>query len=160
MAGFTVRDLRTTDRDWVDQRMRAEWGAEVVVAHGTIFRPSGLPGFVADGGGEPAGLLTHHIDAGTCEIVSLNSWQEGLGVGTALIEAAKQAALRAGCKRLFLVTTNNNLHALRFYQKRGFIISAVHLNAVAESRKLKPEIPLTDDDGLPIRDEIELEIQL
>jgi len=79
-------------------------------------------------------------------------------VGTALIAAARQVASRAGCGRLFLVTTNKNLYALRFYQKCGFILSAVRINAIAESRKLKPQIPLMDQDGLPIRDEIELEI--
>jgi len=160
MPGFTLRALTATDRDWVDEIMRAEWGAAVVVAHGTLFRPSELPGFVAVVGGQPAGLLTYAIEGGACEVVTLNSWKEGLGVGTALLEAAKQAAGRAGCGRLFLVTTNNNLHALRFYQKRGFVISAVRPNAIAESRKLKPEIPLTDEDGLPIRDEIELEVKI
>jgi hypothetical protein len=61
---------------------------------------------------------------------------------------------------LFLTTTNNNTHALRFYHKHGFVLSAVRINAIAESRKLKPQIPLLDEDGLPIRDEIELEINL
>jgi ribosomal protein S18 acetylase RimI-like enzyme len=160
MTAFSIRSLTPGDREWVDKTTRAEWGAEVVVVHGTTFRPSVLPGFIAEAAGQPAGLLTYFIAAGACEVVTLNSWREGLGVGSALLEAAKQAAGRAGCRRLFLVTTNNNLHALRFYQKRGLVISAVRLNAVAESRKLKPEIPLADEDGLPIRDEIELEIRL
>jgi ribosomal protein S18 acetylase RimI-like enzyme len=160
MPGFTVRALTAPDRDWVDQVMRAEWGAEVVIVHGTTFHPSTLPGFVAEAGGRPVGLVTYSIKAVTCELVTLNSWQEGHGVGSALLEAVKQTAARSSCERLFLVTTNNNLHALRFYQKRGLVISAVRLNAIAESRKLKPKIPLADEEGIPIRDEIELEIMI
>lgn len=160
MSVFTVRSLTPADRDWVRERIIDSWEADVVVAHGELFRPADLPGFAAFADGEPVGLLTDHIQGKDCEIVTLDSWSEGQGVGTALIEAAKQAARRAGCGRLFLVTTNNNIHALRFYQKRGFVISGIHINAIVESRKLKPEIPLVDDDGLPIRDEIEFEMEL
>ncbi len=160
MAEFTVRPLTSADCNWVSRFMVAEWGAEIVVAHGEIFRPADLPGFAAFVGEEPVGLLTYNITRNECEIVTLDSWREGLGIGKALIEAARQAAGRVGCGRLFLVATNNNTRALRFYQKRGFIIAAVRLNALEESRRIKPEIPLTDEDGLPIRDEIELEMSL
>jgi ribosomal protein S18 acetylase RimI-like enzyme len=104
--------------------------------------------------------LTYNIAGHECEIITLDSWRENLGIGTALIEAARQVAGQAGCKRLFLVTTNNNTRALHFFQRRGFIITSVRLNAIEASRLIKPEIPLTDEDGLPIRDEIELEINL
>jgi hypothetical protein len=64
----------------------------------------------------------------------------------------------ANCTRF--ATTNDNLNALRFYQKRGFVLVSVHRNAVIKSRQLKPEIPLTGNDGIPLRDEIELEMLL
>ena len=107
-----------------------------------------------------AGLVTFHIAGDACEIVTLDSLHPGQGIGTALIEAVKAAAGAAGCRRLWLITTNDNLHALGFYQKRGFRLVAVHPGAVDDSRKLKPEIPLIGNDGIPIRDEIELEIVL
>ncbi len=160
MPDFQIRPLTHADCDWVSRVMVTEWGAEIVVAHNEIFRPADLPGFVAFAGDEPFGLLTYNITGKECEIVTLDSWREGRGVGTALIGAARQVAVQAGCGRLFLVTTNNNTHALRFYQKRGFLIAAVRLNALEESRRIKPEIPLADEGGLPIRDEIELEINL
>ena len=94
------------------------------------------------------------------EIVSIDSTHPGRGVGTALIEAVKKEARRQGCRRLWLITTNDNLNALRFYQKRGFALVAVHRNAIEISRRLKPEIPLTGHDGIPLRDEIELETLL
>jgi ribosomal protein S18 acetylase RimI-like enzyme len=158
--GFTVRPLTPADRDWVRQRMVEEWEAEIIFVHGQTFRPAELPGFAAIAGEEILGLLTYRLDADACEVMTLNSWREGTGVGSALLEAARQAAGRAGCGRLFLVTTNDNTHALRFYQKRGFIICAVRLNIMEQARRLKPEIPPTGADGIPLRDEIELEILL
>lgn len=59
--------------------------------------------------------------------------------------------------RIWLITTNDNLNALGFYQKRGFRIKAVYPGAVDEARRIKPEIPLAASNGIPIRDEIELE---
>ncbi len=159
-SGFTIRTLSSSDREWVEQAMVKEWGAETVAVHTRLYRPAELPGFVAEEVVKPVGLLTYHIEGNSCEIVTLNAWHEGLGVGTALIDAAHQAAVSAKCRRLWLVTTNDNMPALRFYQKRGFVIAAVHVNAVAQDRRLKPEIPLTGMDGIPIRDEIELEMQL
>ncbi len=80
-----------------------------------------------------------------------------MGIGTALIDAVTKVALQAGCWRVWLITTNDNLHALGFYQKRGFVLVALYRNAIEASRKLKPQIPLVGNDGLPIRDELELE---
>jgi ribosomal protein S18 acetylase RimI-like enzyme len=76
-----------------------------------------------------------------------------------LIEAVKGAAEDAGCRRLRVVTTNDNLHALRFYQRKGFILTALRPNALEETRKRKP-VPLLGEDGIPIRDEIEFEMPL
>jgi hypothetical protein len=52
-----------------------------------------------------------------------------------------------------LITTNSNINALRFWQKRGFRLVHIYLGALEESRKLKPIIPLIDDNGIPIREE-------
>ena len=90
------------------------------------------------------------------EIISLNSIEEGKGIGTSLINEIENIVIKNNCKLIKLVTTNDNLLALRFYQKRGFILSRIINNAVEEARKLKPEIPLIGNDGIPIRDEIEL----
>lgn len=160
MSEFTLRPLTISDRDWVARRITESWGAETVVAHDEIYRPAELPGFAAMFEDEIAGLLTFHIQGKACEIVTLDSWREGLGVGSALIQAATQAARRVGCRRLWLITTNDNTHALRFYQKRGFVIAAIHVNALEKARRLIPEIPLIGEDGIPLRDEIELEMIL
>lgn len=73
---------------------------------------------------------------------------------------ALSRAKRDGLTRVVLFTTNDNLHALRFYQKRGFDMVQIHRNAVEQARTLKPEIPLIGMDNIPLRHEIELEMLL
>jgi len=159
MANVFVRSLASSDRAWVAAFVMARWGAPVVVVHGAAYQVDGLPGFVAMREGERVGLVTYHLADEQCEIVSLDSALPDSGVGTALVDAVADAARRLGCRRVWLMTTNDNLRALRFYQKRGFVLVAVHRDAVAAARALKPEIPLIGDDSIPIRDELELELR-
>lgn len=140
--------------------MLAEWGGQTIAVHQVLYRPSELAGFVAEWNGQKEGLVSYHIAGRACEIVTLNSWQGGQGIGTALIEAVKEICRQKNLSRLWLITTNDNTPALRFYQKQGFHISAIHIGAVEADRRLKPEIPPTGMDGIPIRDEIVLEIEL
>ena len=160
MSTFSIRPLTIHDHVWMLQFISEQWGSNIVVSRGTIYTAHALPGFISIEHGERAGLVTYHIKGDECELVSLNSAYPGIGMGTALIEAVRQEAIRVGCKRLWLVTTNDNLNALRFYQKRGFLLVAVHRNAIELSRRLKPQIPLLGEHDIPIRDEIELEMSL
>jgi ribosomal protein S18 acetylase RimI-like enzyme len=155
----TVRPLGDADREWVRAKLRELWGG-IVVGRGAVHDPSALPGFVAEAGGEPVGLLTYRIDGDECEVVTIDAFPKGAGAGTALLDAAAGAARGAGCRRLWLITTNDNLRALRFYQRRGFHLVAVRPNALARSRELKPSIPEIGLDGIPLRDELELELDL
>lgn len=116
--------------------------------------------FAAFKGKNPAGLLTYRIKGPDCEIVTIDSTSEGEGIGTSLIDAVKGRARTKGCRRLWLITTNDNLSALGFYQRRGFRFSALYPNALEASRKLKPQIPMKAANGIPIRDELELELEL
>lgn len=135
------------------------WGSVRMVTRGKIHQADS-PGFIAVQQDKPAGLITYRLDGKECEITSMNSLLENQGIGSALIDTVKNAAAAAGCKRLWLITTNDNTKALRFWQKRGFSLAAIYRNAIEQSRRLKPEIPLTGNDGIPIRDEIELEMIL
>jgi ribosomal protein S18 acetylase RimI-like enzyme len=100
------------------------------------------------------------LDGGECEVITLDSVRQGIGVGTALLEAVSRAASERKCSRLWLITTNDNVDALRFYQKRGLRLETIHRDAIEQSRDMKPQIPLTGAHGIPIRDEIELELLL
>jgi GNAT superfamily N-acetyltransferase len=160
MSAFSLHPITDADRPVVARLTAEQWGSDWMVAHGERFLISQLPGFLARMEDRIVGLITYTIRQNGCEITSLDSFEEGIGIGTALIEAVKKVAVQSGCQRLFLITTNDNTHALRFYQRRGFTLSALHIGAVNESRKIKPEIPLLGNDGIPIRDEIELEFPL
>jgi GNAT superfamily N-acetyltransferase/general stress protein 26 len=155
-----VRPLTTEDSEWVRQGIIKYWGDTLVVAHGKVYQPHTLPGFVAILKGNRVGLLTYSLEDENCEIVTLDSTKPGIGIGTLLLKAVTQAARAAGCKRLWLITTNDNLPALRFYQKRGFTLVTVHRHAVDAARQLKPAIPLIGNDQIPLHDEIELEMLL
>jgi ribosomal protein S18 acetylase RimI-like enzyme len=155
-----IRALTERDRGWVEALLVERWGSPQVVSRGRLHEPVALPGFVAFRDGRRVGLLTYSIEGQECEIVTINSLLERCGVGTNLIDAVQRVALEAGCTRLWLITTNDNLEALRFYQRRGFLLVAVHRNAIDDSRKLKPEISTVGLHGIPLRDEIELEIPL
>lgn len=157
---LVIRRLTREDLPQVRKFWTQRWGDEFIVAHGVAYRPDLLDGFLAMDGKDMVGLITLAHSEDGCEIVSLDSLREDIGIGTALIQEVIKAAREIGCKRLFLITTNDNLRALGFYQKRGFEIAAVHRGAVNESRKVKPSIPLVGENGIPLRDEIELEMNL
>lgn len=158
---FLVRPITCEDKGWVRQFTCDQWLADFVVAHDVVYHPCELRGFVAEvDPDEHVGLATYVIENAVCELVTLNSLREGEGIGSRLVQEVAQEASRSGCSRLWCVTTNDNYPALVFYQKRGFSIVAVHPGAVERARILKPSIPLLGIDGVPIRDEIELEFQL
>jgi DNA-3-methyladenine glycosylase I len=148
------------EREWLQTYLQANWGAPQVISRGIVYQADRLSGFIAYLNGKPAGLITYHIEGDACEIVSLDSDVEGVGIGTALLEAVRKEAVSQGCKRLWLITTNNNIGAIRFYQKRGYTLVAVYRNAIQQSRRLKTSIPEIDDHGIPIRDEVEFELLL
>ncbi|WP_075075532.1 GNAT family N-acetyltransferase [Longilinea arvoryzae] len=155
---FTLRALVPADRDWVRAWMVEHWGSERMAVHGQLFCMDEFPGLAAELDGQVVGLATYRLLGDACELMSLDSRIERRGIGGALVAAVRALAVQAGCRRLRLTTTNDNLNALRFYQKRGFRLIGLHPGAVnAARRTLKPEIPLLGENGISIRDEIELE---
>lgn len=160
MPFFLIRPTDEQDRSFIRELITQRWKAEAVVVHGEIFYPAELPGFVAEYDHKTLGLITYHVNKKQCEIITLDSLKESQGIGTQLIEAVKTKVVKAGCSQFLVITTNDNLPALGFYQKRGFKIKEITINAVEKSRILKPSIPLTGYKGIPIRDEIILEMSL
>ena len=152
---LTIEDLPRLREYW-----RKHWGDDFVVAHGVIYRPEALDGFLALEDDEWLGEITYSVSGDECEIVSLDSLREEHGIGTKLMDAAVDEARTRSCRRVFLITTNDNLHALGFYQRRGFELVRIHRHALDETRKLKPGIPLIGMNHIPLRDEIELEMIL
>lgn len=157
MATLAIMPRNDGNRSWARSLLIERWQDVVIVTRGIAHRADELPAFAAELESRLAGLITFRISGDECEIVSLDSTQERRGVGTALLNAALAAATQAGCRRVWLVTTNDNLPALEFFQKRGYRLAAVYPGAIEQARRLKPQLPQAGWRGIPLRDELELE---
>jgi len=155
-AETRIRPVDEGDRPMLAWLVAELWGSEIVAVHGTCLRPAELGGFIAERSGRVVGLLTYQLVGDMLEIVTLNAIERRTGIGTMLIEAATAEARRSGCGEVRLTTTNDNVDALRFYQRRGFRLAELRPGAVDRSRQRKPEIPRVGDYGIPLRDEIDL----
>ncbi len=153
-----VRPLRDADRERARAWLREHWD-EAMAANGELFYPAEHAGFIA---GDWDGLITYRVTGGRCEVTVLKSLRDGDGIGSALLDATVSAAREAGCVDLWLITTNDNLHALEWYRRKGFAVAHVRRGGVDRSREtVKPSIPTHNpDNGLPISDEIELSLAL
>ncbi|MEP6469509.1 MAG: GNAT family N-acetyltransferase [Chloroflexota bacterium] len=160
MAEVHVRDLVAADHDWARATIARLQGSERLARLGELLDPLTMDGLVAEADGRPIGLASVHETPGKgLELVALLSDQGGKGAGTALMEMARQVAAASGHRRLWLVTTNDNLAAIHFYLRRGMSVATIHVGAVEADRALKPEIPeRNQQNGLPIRDLIEFEL--
>lgn len=154
------KEIDPAMRPGIKDFITKNWGSPVMISRGKAHSIDQLPGFVAAEKEEMRGLITYHIEKEDCEIVSLDSLQENFGIGTRLVEKVIQTARDKNCRRVWLITSNDNIHAIRFYQKRGFDMVAVHVNAIEKARAIKPKIPKIGNDDIPIRHEIEFEFNL
>jgi GNAT superfamily N-acetyltransferase len=146
-----------SDWAWLEELWQREWGGTTMVTRGNTHHLHDLHALIAWEGEKPVGAITWHLNEEDAEIISLNALAEQRGMGSALIRAAEKVVKQAGKKRIWLITTNDNLDSLRFYQRRGYRMAALYPGAVDEARKKKPSIPLIGNHGIPVHDEIELE---
>ena len=156
----SVRPLWRVDAVWVTSELERAWGSVYVARKGELLDASTLEGFVASVAGSDVGLLTVANRGPEYEVVSISTTLEGAGVGRALMQRGVQDARASGCRRIWLTTTNNNVRAFRFYQGLGMNLCAIYRDGVSASRQVKPAIPLEDEYGVPIVDELEFEILL
>jgi ribosomal protein S18 acetylase RimI-like enzyme len=161
MDGIKVKSLEPHNTE-VIKLLKANWGSTNIATRGRLLDASHLPNFVAiDADSKILGLITISIERNECEIVTLDSFVSGIGIGTRLFNEAKNYALKNNCHRLWLITSNDNINAMKFYQKLGMRLVAIHKDAIKEAREtIKPEIPLKGEHGIPINDEIEMELLL
>jgi ribosomal protein S18 acetylase RimI-like enzyme len=168
-----IRSIEPRDLSEVRAELETHWHSHQIWSLGRCHQADALPGFVAeavagdvarDGAGDGsasafAGLVTLNMDPGAwqCEVITLSSRGKAPGTGAALLAAAERYAREHGCKRIYLTTTNDNTAAIRFYQRQGWRLAALHAGIVDRVRKLVPDLPRTGFDEIPIRDEIELE---
>jgi len=159
---FEIREIQKKDKLKISTLLEKYWGSVNIIVKGNIYDASMLSGFIAyeKENNEILGFLTYIIENDKILLITLNSLKKGLGCGSALINKIEEYALFNNLKKIFLVVTNDNMSAIKFYQRIGFKLYALHKNSIVEARKLKPEIPILGLNSIPIRDEIELEFTL
>jgi hypothetical protein len=139
------------DREWADALVGKLLGGRLQVRMDETIDVLSFPGFVAEEDERPEAILTYRDEGEAVEITAICS---GLpGCGRALIDALKE---RFSSKPIWLVTTNDNLRALRTYQRQGFVLAELRAGAVMRARRLKPTIPMVGESEIPIRDELVL----
>jgi len=157
---YSIKPVTEKNRALVDKQILESWAGPYVAVKGRLHDTRSHPGFAAFIGRKLAGYILYNIADNECEITVLESLREKQGIGSALVHAVIQETKNSGLKRIWLITTNDNTRAIRFYQRFGFTLKGVYINAMEEARKLKPGIPLTGCDGIPLAHEFEFEMVL
>ncbi len=152
--------IQEADRDEVAAFIERHWGSRKIISLGRVHLPHELEGLLERRDGKIVGLLTMRFDGDEMEMLTVNSTLEGQRIGTSLILAGIDVARERNCHRTWMTTTNDNLRAIGLYQRLGFRLVEIHSGAVDEARKIKPQIPEVGANGIPIHDEIVLELQL
>ncbi len=163
--GLVLEPTDASNRHFVRAELIKHWESTEIWSRGVEYHADMLPGFVASTGGGPAGHISlafeeHGAPPRECEVVTLSASVDGAGAGSRLLEAAEDAARARGCRRIFLTTTNDNLRALGFYQRRGWRMSALLRGMMDRYRAAGKPVPVIGNNGLAVRDEIELELEL
>ena len=157
---MTRTEMQSSDRDEVADFIERHWHSRLVMSHGRSFYPHEEQGLIERQDGQIVGLLTYRVEGKEMELLSLNSTLPGQGIGSSLMLQAIEVARKRECEKVWMATTNDNLHAIGFYQRVGFRMVAVNLGVVDEARKIKPQIPEVGERGIPIHDEIIMELHL
>jgi len=160
-AALEVQPVADQQRPELAEILRAQWGSTQIVSRGRSYDASRLPALVCLDGDRIVGMATFEFSSGDCQVLTLNALEQQRGIGSLLLESVIQEARGSRCRRLWLLTSNDNLDAMRFYQRRGLHLVAVYPGAIDEERRrFKPEIPLIGNYEIPIRDELEFELVL
>jgi ribosomal protein S18 acetylase RimI-like enzyme len=157
---YEIQEVDDVIRDKVQPILDDTWGAPYIAINGKLWDSRTMPGYAAVHNDEVLGYLLYEFHSGVCEIMVLESVALNIGIASALLEQVKQNAKSNGVTKITVQTSNDNTHAFRFYQRRGFTIREIRLGAMDTARRLKPSIPLLGEEGIPLRDEIEFELEV
>ena len=149
--------ISTSTRALINAFIKQHWYTTTMIIRGKEIDMTGVEGFFFRNGSSIVGLVTYIIYDNVLEITSLDSLRPNQGIGGRLLDAVIQEAEEKGLQKIVLITTNDNINAIRFYQKRGFDMVRLFRNAMDIARKLKPEIPFIGENSIPLRHEIEFE---
>ena len=161
LAAFNIQPLSLLHQKQLEDFITHAWGSSEMVISTGIYNLVELEGYVAWSSiGEIIGVVTFKRLDGLIEIISLDSVLENQGIGTRLIMMIELMAVENQIPLIKVITTNDNMGALSFYQRKGYRIKEIIEGAVDRARRVKPEIPLIGERGIPINDELVLYKQL
>lgn len=152
--------INGSNRNLINTFIKEHWYTATMVIRGNIIDMTKTEGFYFCEGENIIGLITYIVYDNILEITSLDSLRENQGIGSKLLETVIREAKERNFQKIILITTNDNINAIRFYQKRGFDMVHLFRNALDTSRKLKPEIPLIGENSIPLRHELEFELSI
>lgn len=157
---MNIKPINEVNRIEITKIFEENWGSPIVVTKNKCHNLLNLNGFVSVDGKVITGVITYSINGNECEIVSLNSLKENLGIGSGLVKKVIEIAEKSNCNRVWLITTNDNIDAIKFYQRKSFDMVRIYRDAILQSRVIKPEIPLIGNYNIPIKHEVEFELTL
>ncbi len=153
--------IRDSDRDMIRGFITEHWHAPHICIRDKLYYPHQAEAFIERRDGKIAALVTYEQQGDAILMITQNSTEPGAGIGASLVLKVIEEARKRKVRRIWLTTTNDNLKSIGFYQPMGFRLVAVHRDAVMGGRQsLKPELPEFGVNGLPILDEIEMELIL
>lgn len=153
---YYYENINNFNREKVNDFISSQWFSTDMVIRGKVVDMTSVDGIVCYDDKEIVGLITYDLNC-YCEILSLDSLIENKGIGTELIEWVINIVCNNNINKIKVITTNDNIDAIKFYQKRGFDMIKIYHNAIEESRKLKPTNPLLGNYDIPIKHEIEFQ---
>src|SRR5574341_1599654 len=152
--------LEPATREEIDRLVRESWGLPIV-AMDRLYEPADLEGLVwRDESVEIKGLVTWAVEEDWAEIVTMDAFVQGAHIGGRLLDAAEAELRERGVRTLVVVTTNDNLRAQVFYMRRGYRLTRLDVGGMDRVRALKPTVPATGHEGIPLRDMWEFRKQL
>jgi GNAT superfamily N-acetyltransferase len=152
-----IRLKNRNDNDRISTYLSNNWGGDFIISKGTCHSCEDLQGLIAEGDYSINGICLYLIVEDELEIVLIESFEENKGIGSILLKEIENVAVESNVKRIWLVTTNDNINAIRFYLNKGYCFRRIARNAIEEYRKIKPSIPKIGNYGIPIIDELEFE---
>lgn len=156
MSNIIIKTISPDCAIWLKGIIEKEWGGNPLLVRGLSYYPDQLPGLIAFDGDTRIGFLSYEMRDDVCEIIAFEVFSKFSGIGTKMLNVLIDICRQKNCRQIYLMTTNDNMDALRFYQRRGFCITAIHVDSMRKSRAIKSTIPMTGDFGIPLRDEIDL----
>ena len=152
--------INSRNRKLINAFIKQHWYTTTMIIRGKEIDMTKTDGFYFSEGENIIGLITYIVYDNILEITSLDSLLENQGIGSKLVETVIHEAKEKKFQKIVLITTNDNINAIRFYQRKGFDMVHLFRNALDISRKLKPEIPLIGENSIPLRHEIEFELSI